>query len=119
MNCYTTNLQANHTWENLEMMSTNTTETLTPHPNQKTKLTDQIPHQKQNPLGTKGNNKQNQAQKTKPIDKSVTHQLLSNHYAKFPHYEKPTQPLVYHLTKGLVSPYYRHQQLNALALLHL
>src|SRR6267142_1409578 len=80
---------------------------------------DQTQHQKQNPSGTKENNKQNQARRTKLTDKSVTHQLLSNHYMKFPHYEKPSQPLAYYLTKGLVSPYYHHQQLNALALLHL
>src|SRR6266850_1004864 len=54
-----------------------------------------------------------------PTNKSTTHQLLSNHYAKFPHYEKLSQPLAHYLAKGLVSPYYHHQQLNALALLHL
>jgi len=89
------------------------------HPNQKMKLTNQTPHQKQNPLKTKGNNEQNQAQKMKLTGKSATHQLLSNHYAKFPHYEEPTQPAAHYITKGLVSPYYHHQQLNALALLHL
>src|SRR6266850_2694853 len=83
------------------------------------KLMDQIPNQKQNSPKTKGNNKQNQAQKMKQTNKSVTHQLLSNHYMKFPHYKKPTQLLVHYATKGLVSPYYHHQQLNALALLHL
>src|SRR6266850_3335049 len=101
------------------MTSTIMTEIPIPRPNQKTKLVDQTQHQKQNPSGTKGNNKQNQAPKTKLTNKSVTHQLLSNHYVKFPHYEKPSQPQAHYLTKGLVSPYYRHQQLNALALLHL
>src|SRR6267142_2671111 len=100
-------------------MSTITTEIPIPRPNQKMKLMDQTQHQKQNPSGTKENNEQNQARKTKLTDKSVTHQLLSNHYMKFPHYEKLSQPLAYYLEKGLVSPYYRHQQLNTLALLHL
>jgi len=118
-NYYTTNIQANHTWENPERTFTTTTEIVIPHPSQKMKLTDQTLHQKQNPLKTKGNNEQNQAQKTKPTNKSITHQLLSNHYVKFPHYEKPTQPAAHYIAKGLVSPYYRHQQLNALALLHL
>src|SRR6267142_2993931 len=94
-------------------------ETVTPHPNQKTKLTDQTPHQNQNPLKTKGSNEQNQAQKTKLTDKSATHQSLSNHYTKFPHYEKPDHPPAHYFTQGLVSPYYQHQQLNTLALLHL
>jgi len=101
------------------MTFTTTTEIATPHPDQETKITDQTPHQKQNPTKTKENNEQNQAQKTKLTDKSTTHLSLSNHYTKFPHYEKPSQPLHYFLSKGLVSPYYRHQQLNALALLHL
>jgi len=88
-------------------------------PNQKTKLVSQTPHQNQDLLQVKENNKQNQAQKMKPTNKSATHQLLSNHYAKFPHYKKPPQPWIHYHIKGLVSPYYRHQQLNALALLHL
>jgi len=111
--------QENHIWENPEMTFTTTMEIVTPHPGPETKVTDQTPHQKQNPKKTKENNKQSRAQKTKSTDKSATHLLLSNHYAKFPHYEKPSQPLSHFLSKGLVSPYYRHQQLNALALLHL
>ena len=49
--------------------------------------------------------------------KSATHQFLSNHYVKFPHYEKPAHSLNHYTLNGLVSPYYWHQQLNALALL--
>src|SRR6267142_1259678 len=55
----------------------------------------------------------------KPTNKSVTHQSLSNHYMKFPHYERPVHPPAHYHMQGLVSPYYHHQQLNALALLHL
>ena len=118
-NYYMTDILENYTWENSETTSTTTTEILIPHPDQETKITNQNLHQRQNLTETKGNNEQNQAQKTKLTDKSITHQSLSNHYAKFPHYEKPSQPPSYYLTKGLTSPYYRHQQLNALALLHL
>jgi len=60
-NYYTTNLRANHTWEISEKISMTTMETAIPHPNQKTKLTDQNLHQNQNPLETKENNEQNQA----------------------------------------------------------
>jgi len=118
-NYYTTKQQESHTWENYETTSTTTTEIAIPHPDQETKTTNQIPNQKQNPIKEKGNNEPNQAQKTTLTNKSATHLLLSNHYAKFPHYEKPVQTPEHFLTKGLVSPYYRHQQLNALALLHL
>jgi len=117
--CYTINHPINHTLENPETMSTITTEIVIPRPDQETKISNQIPHQKQNPTKTKGNNKQNQAQKTKLTNKSITHQLLSNHYAKFPHYEKPLQTPDHYLAQGLISLYYHHQQLNALALLHL
>jgi len=109
----------NHTWENRETTLTSTTEIAIPHPDQETKIADQTPYQKKNQTKIKGNNEQNRAQKTKPTDKSITHLFLSNHYAKFPHYEKPSQPPSHFLSKGLISPYYRHQQLNALALLHL
>jgi len=109
----------NHTWENSETTSITTTETVIPRPDQETKITDQTPCQKQNLTKSKGNNEQNPVQKTILTDKSATHLLLSNHYKKFPHYEKPSQTPEYYLAKGLVSPYYRHQQLNALALLHL
>jgi len=118
-NYYTIGCQENHIWENSETTFTNTTEIATPHPDQETKLADQIPHQRQNQDKIKGNNEQNQVQKTKRINKSATHLFLSNHYAKFPHYEEPSQPPSHFLSKGLISPYYRHQQLNALALLHL
>jgi len=118
-NYYTTNQLENRTWENSETTFIITTETAIPHPDQETKTANQTLRQKQNPTKTKENNEQNQAQKMTPIDKSATHLLLSNHYKKFPHYEKPSQTLDHYLTKGLVSPYYRHQQLNALALLHL
>jgi len=117
--CCTIGLPINHTSENVETTSTTTMEIATPHPDQETKISNQIPHQKQNPTKAKGNNEQNQVLKMKPINKSATHQLLSNHYAKFPHYEEPPQTPAYYLTKGLVSLYYRHQQLNTLALLHL
>jgi len=84
----------------------NTMEIATPHPSQKMKLMDQNPHQKQNPLHKKENNKQSQTQKMKQISKSATHQFLSNHYAKFPHYEKPAHLLNHYTLNGLVSPYY-------------
>jgi len=96
-----------------------TTETAIPHPDQETKTTDQTLYQKKNPTKTRESNEQNQAQKTTLTNKSATHLLLSNHYKKFPHYEKPSQTPDHYLTKDPVSPYYRHQQLNALALLHL
>jgi len=118
-NYYTTKQQESHIWENYETTFTTTTEIATPRPDQETKITDQIPDRKQNPTKGKESNEPNQAQKTTLTDKSATHLLLSNHYKKFPHYEKPVQTPEYFLTKGLVSPYYRHQQLNALALLHL
>jgi len=100
-------------------MFTTTMEIVIPRPDQETKITDQTSCQKQNPTKTKEDNEQNQAQKTRLTSKSATHLSLSNHYAKFPHYEKPSQTPYYYLSKGLVSPYYHHQQLNALALLHL
>jgi len=88
-NYYTIGYQENHIWENSETTFTTTMEIAIPHPDQEMKIADQTPHQKQNPKKTKENNKQSQAQKTKPTDRSATHLFLSNHYAKFPHYEKP------------------------------
>jgi len=118
-NYYMTNSQANSTWENPEKTFTITMETVTPHQNRKTKPTIQALIQRQNPLQTKENDERSQAQKMKQINKSVTHQFLSNHYVKFPHYEEPAQSPMHFLTKGLTSPYYHHQQLNTLASLHL
>jgi len=117
--CYMTNRLENHTSEKSETTSMTTTEIAIPCPDQETKTTNQTLHQKQNPTETKGNNEQNQAQKTRLTNKSATHLSLSNHYVKFPHYKKPSQTPEYYLSKGLVSPYHHHQQLNALALLHL
>jgi len=118
-NYYTTNRSESHTWENSGTTSITTTETVTPRLDQETKTTDQTLCQKQNPTKSKESNEQNQAQKTTLTNKSATHLSLSNYYKKFPHYEKPPQTPEYYLTKDLVPPYYRHQQLNALALLHL
>jgi len=118
-NYFTTNQLENHIWENFRTTSTTTTEIVIPRSDQETKTTDQTPCQKQNPTKAKESDKQNQAPKTTLINKSATHLSLSNHYKKFPHYKKPSQTPEYYLAKGLVSPYHRHQQLNALALLHL
>jgi len=118
-NYYMINRSESHTWESSGTTSITTTETVTPRLDQKTKTTDQTPYQKQNPTKSKESNEQNRAQKTILTNKSATHLSLSNYYKKFPHYEKPPQTPEYYLTKDLVSPYHRHQQLNALALLHL
>jgi hypothetical protein len=51
--------------------------------------------------------------------KSATHQPLSNHLAKFPHHTCLDQLYQHYQDKGLIAPFYHHQILNALALLHL
>jgi len=116
---YMTKHPTDRTLENLEMTSTTTTETAILHRDPKTKKPNQTPHLKQSPTEIKGNNEQNQVLKMKLTNKSVTHQLLSNHYVKHPHHEEPHQSPAYYRTKSLTFQYYHHQQLNALALLHL
>jgi hypothetical protein len=53
------------------------------------------------------------------LQKSAIHQSLSNHLAKFPHHTQPGQLYQHYQNRDLISPFYRHQILNALALLRL
>src|SRR6266850_4981879 len=100
-NYTTTEKHTSHTWALDARTSTNMTE---PSTTANQNLTMNLQRSNQN---------QTQNLKQKRLQKLETHQCLSNHYRRYSHSmtRRPPQPTLH--------PSYHHQQLNALALLHL